>query len=79
MFKSLVKYSRETVHKTNLNAIVQYVYLRENHYIVSPTEILEPTFGNLYLPHPNGTLHTLKYVIGTFIPWPKDCIELYND
>lgn len=79
MFKARVKDARVIIHKTNLNAIVHYVYLMENHYIVSLMEILENALGNADLPYPNGTLHTLEDAIGTFIAWPKDCIELYTD
>ena len=59
MWKSWMKATRVTLHKIDLNEIVHYVHLGENDSIVNPTEILEPTLVNSYLPHPNGTSHTL--------------------
>ena len=63
MFKSQVKDVRETIHKIDPNAIIRCVRLGEKEYIMSSTEISKLTLGDLDLPHPNGTLHTLVAII----------------
>lgn len=68
MFMSWVKAARVVRYKTDPNATICYVRLRENYYIVNPTDILEPGLGNIDISCPNCTLRTLEDAIGTYIP-----------
>jgi len=75
---SRVKVARETIHKTDPNAMVHCVPIGKGYYIVNPTEILDPLFGNIALPRPSSTLCNLSDALWSFIPWHKDDIELCN-
>ena len=76
--KSRVKVAMETIHKTDPNAMVHCVPIGKGYYIVNPTEILDPLFGNIALPRPSSALCNLEDSLLSFIPWHKDDIELCN-
>ena len=52
------------------------VPIGKGYYIVNPTEILDPLFGNISIPRPSSTLCNLEDALWSFIPWHKDAIEL---
>ena len=70
---SRIKVDRATIHKTGPNAMVHCVPVGKGYYI---TEILDPLFGKIALPHPISTLCNLSDPLLRFIPWHKDDIEL---
>ena len=78
VLNSRVKVARETIHKTNRNAMVVCVPIGKGYYIVNSTEILDPQFENIALPCPNSALCNLVDALLSFIPWHKDDIELCN-
>ena len=75
---SRVKVARATINKTDPNAMVHCVSTGKGYYIVNSTEILDPLFENIALPHPNNALCNLTYALLSFIHWHKDAIELCN-
>ena len=76
--KSRIKVARETIHKTDPNAMVHCVPIGKGHYIVNPTEILDPLFENIPLPRPSSALCNLADALMSVIPWHKDGNELCN-
>ena len=77
--KSRVKVARATIHKTDPNAMVHCVPIEKGYYIVNPTEILDPLFENIALPHSSSALCNLTDALLSFIYWHKDVnIELCN-
>ena len=76
--KSRVKVARETIHKTDPNAMVHCVPIGKGYYIVNPTKILDHLFENIALPCPSCALCNLENALLSFIPWHKDDIELCN-
>ena len=75
---SRVKVARETIHKTDPNAMVHCVPIAKSYYIVNSIEILDPIFENIALPHPSSALCNLEDALLSFIPWHKDGNELCN-
>ena len=76
--KSRIKVARETIHKTDPNAMVHCSPVGKGYYIANPIEILDPLFGNISLPRPSSALCNIEYAFWSFIPWHKDDIELCN-
>ena len=75
---SRVKVARVTIQKTHPNAMLHCVPVGKGYYIVKPTEILDPLFGNISLPRPSSALCNLEYALLSCIPWHKDDIQLCN-
>ena len=75
---SRVEVARETIHKTDTNAMVHCVPVGKGYYIVDSTEILYSLFENIALPCPSSALCNLANALLSFIPWHTDDIELCN-
>ena len=75
---SRVEVARETIHKTDTNAMVHCVPVGKGYYIVDSTEMIYPLFENIALPCPSRALSNLEDALLSFIPWHKDDIELCN-
>ena len=58
--------------------MVHCVPIGKGYYIMNQTEILDPLFENITLPHPSSALCNLVDALLSFIPWNKDDIELCN-
>ena len=65
---SRVKVERETIHKTDPNAMVHCVPIGKGYYIVNLTEILDPLFENIPLPRPSSALCNQANALLSFIP-----------